>query len=264
MGKELAKFDPKWGAMAQEYADQERGGGLAAVSTRGGVLKVGDQEMPGNRMCVLILDAVRENTYYGRKFDPEHSLPPICYALGRDEREMRPHTAMKEHSFFEAQSSDCASCPMAEWGSSPTGRGKACSNRRRLLLLPAGDYVKVKGSRGEYDLELYDDERHFEDADMAVLKLPVTSVKNFTKYVSLVAKRYGRPPAGVFTEIFVEPDPNSQYKIHFDLIDEVPDELAEVVLARHEEARDAILEPYRPPQDEVDEDRSRRRVSRRD
>lgn len=262
MGKELAKYDPQWAAMAEEYAAEERSGGMLQVSTRGGVLRVGEDEMPGNRICVIIADSVHENTYYGRRFDPDNVLPPVCFAIGRNGRELEPHEAVDQHEFFERQSDDCASCPKAEWGSSDTGRGKACSNRRRLLVMPAGVYTKVKGSRGEYELELFDDPDHYEQADLAVLKLPVTSVKNYSQFVQLVTKRYGRPPAGVFAEIYIEPDPKSQYKVHFDVIEEVPDELAEVVMGRVEEARDVIDEPYSPPPEVDDGGRSKRRSRR--
>jgi hypothetical protein len=258
MGKQLAKYDPNWAAYAEQYAQEERGSGNLQVSTRGGVLRVGEDEMPGNRICVLIMDSVHENTYYGKRFDPDNILPPICFAIGRDARELAPHEAMDDHDYFQPQADSCAECPMAEWGSSDTGRGKACSNRRRLLVMPAGAYTKVKGSRGEYELEIFDDEAHFEQADMAVLKLPVTSVKNYTKFVQLVAKRYGRPPFGVYAEIYIEPDPKSQYKVCFDLIEEVPDELAEVITARHEEAKDMIEEPYSPPMDEPSEGKKRK------
>lgn len=264
MGKQLAKYDPAWAEEAARYAQQERhGSGALVVSTRGGVLRVGEDEMPGNRICVLIMDSVMENTYYGRRFDPDNVLPPVCYAIGRDPREMEPHEDMDQSDYFEPQADSCAECPMAEWGSSDTGRGKACQNKRRLIVLPAGVYSKVKGSRGEYDLEIFDDPAHYEQADMAVLKLPVTSVKNYTKFVQGVAKRHQRPPFGVFCEIYIEPDPKTQYRVMFEEVDLVDDELAEAVFARHEAAKEVIEEGYRPPEEDAGRGGNSRRRSRR-
>lgn len=252
MGKQLVQYNAAWADEAARYAKQEKqSGGSLTVSTRGGVLRVGDDQMPGNRICVLVMDSILENTYYGRRFDPENVLPPVCYAIGRDAREMAPHPAMKEHAFFEAQSGDCASCPMSEWGSSDTGRGRAYQNKRRLILLPAGMYTKVKGSRNDYELEIFDDVAHYEQAELATMKLPVTSVKNYTKFVQDVAKQHQRPPFGVFAEIYIEPDPKTQYKVLFDVVDLVDDELAEAIFARHEEAKGKIEEGYRPPESDA-------------
>lgn len=56
---------------------------------------------------------------------------------------------------------DCATCPLNQWGSDPSGgRGKACQNRRRIYLLREGETLPV------------------------LLTLPTTSIKAFGDYLA--------------------------------------------------------------------------------
>lgn len=246
MGQEIVKWDERLAADAARYADEEAGGGLF-VTTRGGVLRFGEEELPGNQMCVVILDAIRENTFYPDKFDPDAQQPPKCYAFGYGD-DMAPHESMQAHPYFEPQSEQCTGCPHAEWGTADTGRGKACQSRRRLAIIPAGMFVKKKGSR-DFDLELFDDPKHYATADIAFFKLPVTSVKSWAKYVGALNATVRRPPYAVISRVYLEPDAKHQFKVHFEMVEELPDELAATIIARHDEASKCIITPYSPPDD---------------
>lgn len=141
---------------------------------------------------------------------------------------------------------------MNEFGSSDTGRGKACGNRRRLALVPIGFYNKRKGSR-DFDLELFEDPKPVMEADIAFMKLPVTSVAGWKKYVRHVSGEFNRPPFGVATRIYIEPHAKHQFEVKFEVIDALPPEFAEAVIARNKEAMEVIAAPYSPPSDEDDE-----------
>lgn len=249
MMNEVVKYGEKWAADAEAYARQEVTGGGTFLSLRAGVLRFGEEEMPGNQICAVILDSVRENVYYPGKFNPELTLPPVCYAFGRSDAEMAPHPSMQVSDYFVPQSGECATCPKNQWGSADTGRGKACGNRRRLALIPAGYYTRRKGSR-DFDLRLFDETAHFAESDIVFLKLPVTSGKSWARYVQQVAANLQRPPYAVITRIYVEPDARTQFHVGFEIIDVLPDEFAEAVMMRHREARDSIIRPYSPPEDE--------------
>jgi hypothetical protein len=237
----------KWAQQAEKYAAQEQLQGGTFLSTRGGVLKFGDEEMPGNQACVIVLDCVHENTLYTERFDDDKRASPICYAFGRDSDEMAPHPSMAQHpEYFVAQNATCSGCPANAWGSADTGRGKACQNRRRLALIPAGYYEPRRGSR-DFDLHLFQDEKDFQTADVAFLRLPVTSVENWSRYVQQVAATKHRPPHGVLTRVFLEPDPKKQYKVCFEMVEDIPDELAELVIGRNEEAQRVVIQGYSPP-----------------
>lgn len=255
-GTAVTKFDEAFAKMAAEYASGERVSG-SFISTKGGVLTFGDEQMPGNQMVVVVLDAVQERTFYAEKYnaDREANSPPVCYAFSRaeDEDEMGPHPSMQaDLSYFKPQNDTCKGCPNNEWGSADTGRGKACAERRRLALIPAGYYTPKRGSR-DLDLHMITDPEHYASADIAFLKLSVTSVKDWAKYVTTLASSLRRPPLAVVTRIYIEPDPKTQFKIHFEMIESLPDEMFDIVMKRHEEAKASIIFGYQPPSGEATE-----------
>lgn len=255
MSNEVAKWDERLAKMGEEYAETETLGG-SFLSTKGGVLSFQDEPLPGNQMAVVILDVVRERTYYTEKYDAsaEHNLPPVCYAFGRSDEEMAPHPSMQAGPhYFVPQHGECAGCPNNEWGSSDTGRGKACSERRRIAMLPAGYYVPKRGSR-DFDLHLFDGaeaEAHYQSADIAFLKLNVMSVKDWARYVTNLSSAHNRPPFGVISRVYLEPDPKSQFRVKFEVLELLPDELFETIYARHEEAKSSIIFGYPPPSAEA-------------
>jgi hypothetical protein len=250
MGQEIVNYDKQWAAQMEQYTSQEQLQGGTFLSTRGGTLAFGEETLPGNQACVIILDAVKENTYYAEKFDADNPAAPICYAYGRGgEDDMAPHESMQvDLSYFQPQSDTCAGCKFNEWGSADKGRGKACQNRRRLALIPAGFYEPKRGSR-DFNLEFFTDPKHFQTAEIAFVKLPVLSVKEWSKFVNDVAATFRRPPHGVITRLFLEPDPKAQYKICFEAIEEVSDELAAIIMQRHDAATKAVIQGYRPPEE---------------
>lgn len=250
-GTAVTKYDEKFAAMAAGYTAGERVTGQF-ISTKGGMLKFGEDLLPGNQICAVVLDYVQERTFYTEKYNPDAeggALPPVCYAFHRtdDPEEMAPHPSMQaDLSYFQPQNDICRTCPNNDWGTADTGRGKACSERRRLALLPAGFYNPRRGSR-DFDLSLIDDPNHYANADIAYLKLPVTSVKEWARYVTSLASSLRRPPVAVVTRIYIEPDVKSQFKVKFELIEQLPDTMFEIIMARHEEAKNGIVFGYPPP-----------------
>jgi hypothetical protein len=250
MNKEIVSYDEAWAKQAQAAAEQAPATSGTFISTRGGILSFGDEELPGNQACVIILDMLREHTYYANKFDPDVAASPVCYAFGRAGEEMAPHHSMQaDVTYFQPQAEECKDCKWNEWGSADTGRGKACQNRERLALIPAGYYQPKKGSR-DFDLELFTDPKHFQSADTAFIRLPVTSVAGWWKYVSQLATQSHRPPHGVVTRLFIEPHPKWQYQVHFEMVEEVSNDLAQIIMARHEEALKTPIAGYSPPKEE--------------
>lgn len=165
------------------------------MSIRGGVLKFQDQPMPGNKMQCVILDAKLENSYYGGEdFDPKNPIPPVCYAFGDDDKEMSPHAESEKK-----QSETCATCKWAKFGtaSKGKGKGKACKNGVRFGLIHA-DSLKSG----------------IDDATVAILKIPPTSLKGYRAFVdSLEGLGGGGALFSVVTEISVVPDPVTQFKV---------------------------------------------------
>lgn len=247
--QQVTRYDERFAAMAAQYAGQEHVGG-DFLSIKGGVLTFQDEPLPGNQIIVVILDVLKARLFYTEKYDParEVNLPPKCYALWRDtESEPAPHVSMKQGlHYFEPQNDICRTCPNNEWGSSDTGKGKACGEKRRFALLPAGVVKPKRGSR-DMDEELFTDPEHYASADVAYLQIPVTSVKEWAKYVTDLASELRLPPAAVVTRIFIEPDPKTQFKVKFEMIDRLPVEILDVVMPRYETAVREIEFGYQAP-----------------
>jgi hypothetical protein len=266
--KAVAKWDEVLANMADQYAQGERVGG-DFISLRNGVLSFQEEPMPGNQMLVVILDSVVERTFYAEKYDSarEHNAPPVCYAFGRagEGEELAPHPSMQaDLSYFKPQNDICATCPNNEWGSADTGRGKACGERRRFALLPAGYFAARRGSR-DFDMHIIEEEEHFAKADIAYLKIPVTSVKEWARYVNTLASSLRRPPMAVITRVYLEPSKN-QFAVKFEMVQELPPEFFDTIMARHEEATKNIIFGYNPPgrdsEDEEEGSTPRRSVRR--
>lgn len=249
MSNDIVSYKAQLAEQARKYAAAEPLSGGDFLSIKGGILSVGGEVMPGNQICVIILDSVRENTYFTAKYDPDAAASPTCYAFGRTDEEMAPHHTMQvAPDYFIPQAESCTGCPHAEWGSSDTGRGKACQNRRRLALIPAGYYQAKRGSR-DFDLEIFTDPEHYASAEMAFLKLPVLSVKNYAAFVNEASASFRMPPYGVIARLYVEPDPKAQFVVKFDIIEEIPEEIIPAVIARHEAALNQIITGYSVPQE---------------
>lgn len=251
----LTTYDAKRAAAAQAYVTQTRAppaGDL--LSVKGGLFQMGD-DILGDQLCVTVLNSVWENTYFVGKYVEGVPQAPVCYAYGRAEEEMAPHVSMAKHpEHFQPQAESCAVCPHNEWGSANTGKGKACQNRERLAIIPAGQYSPRPKSR-DMDLDLFDGatkegQEHFRDADALTLKLPVTSVGNWNEYVRKLAA-LGQPPYGVATRMYIEKDPKVQYRVCFELIEPIADEAFDILHKRHEElGGETMMTGYSPPNEE--------------
>lgn len=198
-GKALVNWEEKFAGMAK---DSTKGIELPTakwLSIRAGVLTYGGAEVPDNELRCIILGWTYENQLYEGRFDPKNPSSPVCYAFGTDPDEMAPHEKSED-----PKCESCAECPYNEW---PEGGGaKECKNVVRLALI------------AESDLEDLD------AAEVAYLKVPVTSVKNFKYYVAKELRGViKRPLWAVVTNIIVEASDETQVKVRFELGDKIED-----------------------------------------
>lgn len=233
-------------------AQESLTGGGQFIGTKSGQLTFNGAALPNNELRCIIADNIFENVYYEDEYDQDNPGAPRCFAYGRfdagtkkilgidvmDESTadggMAPH-----HSVLNPVHTDCATCPMNQFGTSKTGRGKACSNRRRLAILPVLGTMK----KGNFQINTADTE-HYMTAPLAYLKTPVTSSKVFGAYVSQVAGSLKKPPYAVFTKVFITPGGDNQFTVNFESIDVVPNSLGKIIGDRHDEAVAAIAFPY--------------------
>jgi hypothetical protein len=218
----LVNWDKELAEQAAAAATQEAStGGWPFFSTRGGQLTLNKAALPGNAMEVIVLDFIMVNAYYPNAFDPDNTEPPVCYAMGRDEKTMAP----KPDQIAEPVAPACEACPHNQFGSK--GRGKLCRNTRRLALIPA-----------------YKTEADIKSAPVAALSVPPTSVTGFGNYVKNVVGQHKLPPRAIFTKIAVVPDPKVQTRQTFVPVGPIPRELLGAVMARAREVEAVIDFPF--------------------
>lgn len=235
--QEVATWDAELAKQAEIAAGLEASsGGGQFFSTRGGILSWQDAPLPGNEMVVVILDSIFENVYYQERFNAEVQTPPTCFAFAREEGDLAPHVIVSDMG--QHQSDTCQNCEHNEWGSADTGKGKACRNTRRLAMVPAGQITRSG------DIELFEDPDHFASTTVGFMKLPVTSVKGYANFVRQVAGALKRPPFGIVTRVSVVPDAKTQFKVLFEPVEKLADELMPTIMERREEVMATIDFPY--------------------
>lgn len=238
--KAVATWDEELAKQAEIAAAAEAEastGGGQFFSMRGGQLSWQDSPLPGNEMAVIIIDSIFENVFYEGRYDPDTPQSPTCFAFARTEDELAPHIIVKEAGQAQCMEA-CATCEHNEWGSADTGRGKACSNTRRLAMIPAGTYDR------NGNLQLFEDADHFATTTIGFMKLPKTSVKGYANFVKQVSGALKRPPFGIITRVAVVPDAKTQFKVTFKPIEKVSDELMSTIMQRREEVSSIIDFPY--------------------
>jgi hypothetical protein len=171
------------------------------ISTKGKQFTLPDGSVSAGPMVAIILDWVTMNMYYSGAYNPSKPADPECWALGRDLATLGPSEGVPKK-----QGEDCGSCAKNEWGSATGGgKGKACKNTRRLLVIGPEGLTK--------------------DSQPYTLTVSPTGLKHFDKYVSSLTAR-GTHPMEMLTEISFDPSeafPSLRFKPvekhnHLDLV----------------------------------------------
>ena len=198
----LVPWEQEMKAAAQRQSSVEKPVGLTkSISTRGGILSIDENAVPGNSLDVVVLVSVHENQMFDGPYNPNVPQVPSCYAFGDPESDDPEENMVPHEKAKNPQDSKCAGCWANEMGSADTGKGKACKNVRRLAVVTS---------------DALDSAEELETAEVRTLKIPVMSVKNWANYVrTKLGEELERPTWGVVTTISVVPDAKSQFKINF-------------------------------------------------
>lgn len=193
-GTEIVDYESILAGLAKVATASERPSS-STVGCRAGILTYNKEPIKGNKLDAIIIASSHSNLYYDVPWDEDNPSNPVCFAYSDTGEDMVPHPASSKK-----QNDNCATCPQNAWGSDPKGgRGKACKNGRSLAMIPAD--VKAE---------------EIVKAEVAIQKLPITSVKFWGNYVNLISATFGRPPLGMVTTIGVVPDMKHQFHITFD------------------------------------------------
>ena len=92
-------------------------------------------------------------------------------------------------------------------------------------------------------------------AEIAVLSLPVMSVRNWSNYVNMISAQFQRPCWGLYTRIIVKPDAKSQFKVHFEMAGVLEKDFLGAVHPRLEMCLNTLNVPYdlTPPAEQKEE-----------
>jgi hypothetical protein len=179
--------------------------------------------MAGDKVKMIAINSVFENQWYKEKYNPDNPASPSCYAIAELDDDLKPHPDAEA-----PQAATCAECPKNAWGSDPGGgRGKACKNVRRIAMIAASDL------------------EHVAKAEVAVAKLPVTSVGNWSTYANQIASVLKLPPLAVITEMSVVPNNKTIFQVEFSLVDKITDgPIIQALLAKRKDTMSMMYAGY--------------------
>lgn len=185
-------------AAAVADAAKERSGYLSA-KVKSHDLYINGEAVPDNEIFVVPLVSVYENVFYEDGYDADaEASAPDCYALGVDEDQLKPAENV------ESPGADlCSKCPNNAWGSG-SGRGKACKNKRKIA------FVACPSANGAPKQPTAQD---IAEGEVAIIRPPVTSTKEWGDFVRKAAALAKRPIYGVIAKLSVVKDAKTQFKI---------------------------------------------------
>jgi hypothetical protein len=193
----------------------------AFITFKNANLKVDGNPVPNNQIDCRVLAAIPERAWYDGPYDADNAQVPACYALDSG----APHPDASN-----PQSDTCMDCGKNKWGTAPPrpgsnvpGKGKACREGARVIVVPANVPLKT--------------------APMYTAKVPVTSLAAIQNYIGRCADS-GRL-SGEFVGIMsVSEDKKTFFKVHLDIKEHSPDIDRVLLLQKQEEAYQLALSPY--------------------
>jgi len=219
-------------AVAVKVAEAEKPSG-GFISFKSGRLSIGDSLMKDDKIEVVVVDYLFHNKWFDTPYSASKPVPPACYAFARDEESLMAHDSAED-----PQSDYCSNCEKNEWGSAGGGsKGKACTNSRRIWLLPADVAQSVdKAAR----------------TDFLQCDLPPTSVKNFQKFVNDAAAA-GMAPFQFVVELSVKPHDRTLFQVYWKPMEQIKDDAVLETLANRNWTAEQNPYPVYPTKEEMAE-----------
>lgn len=174
--------------------------------------------MEGDVLEVVIINFVSTNLYYDSPYDKGNPLPAACFAINAEPKFMVPSPNSPN-----IQADNCNVCPQNQFGSSPVGKGKACSNTRLLAMISSAALEDVDNA-----------------ADIWIMSVPPTSLKFFDAYVASLSAKHKTVPVGVITQVYLD-SKNTYASPRFEVVRPLTDSELGVFMSRREEAMTRLL-----------------------
>ena len=202
MSKAMTAVDKQLAEEAANIAATISAPSSNKIKTRDKVFKLPDGQVLQAPLPVVIVDYISRNTYYDKPYNENDPQDPVCWAINKHPADLAPGPDVPAKT---KMNSTCTGCEYDEFGTSPTGAGKACKNARILsVLLPS-----------------------LNDEKLYTIEASPTAIQAFDAYVGVVAKLFNATPIKVLTELsfhpekqypslmFGNPQPNPDYAKHF-------------------------------------------------
>lgn len=169
------------------------------ISAKNGKFMLGNVKLGTELDCVVIAFNF-EKVYYDADYVEGEAQSPACAALSYDEDEMNISEGSPNR-----QCDNCDDCWANEWESAKVGKGKACSDRRRLALVVAGKDDKM---------------------ELKILNIPPTSLKNWKGYINEIDALGLHPMQCAVNISFDEESTAAQAPLLFEFVSEIKTEKA--------------------------------------
>lgn len=238
-GTALQPWQERLGALAVAAAAAEVVTGRF-LTFRAGQMRYNDVPVADNSLHCVVVGSIAEHHYYEENFDPDNITSPVCFAFGVPDALGVVPPMVPHDNVVKKQNATCDGCPQAEWGSSPrpNSRGKACKQVRRIAVVPA-DALKQPDKLAA--------------ASVAYARIPVTSVRNWSTYVNLLAAQR-TPPLGVVTRMWLTPDAKTQFQVNFEIAARITDgDIISALLDKNASVMKQIAFPYEKPNAEAEQ-----------
>ena len=200
-------------ARQQETANAMRSTG-SFIGFKNAQLKVDGISIPANQLDVRVLAAVSERAWYPNDFDADKVQVPDCYTLN----DTVPHPEA-----VNPQADNCGDCQYNKWGSAKVGRGKACREGARVIVIPANVPIGP--------------------AQMYTAKVPITSLSAVTGFTARCGQ--ANKLMGEFvTRLSVVEDKKSFFKVHLTPVEITNDMDMGQLMAKQDQAFELAMTPY--------------------
>lgn len=205
--------------IAQQLARQnEAAQGLRSsgsyIGFKNAQLKVDGISIPANELNVRVLATISERAWYSKDFDADVVQVPDCYALD----DTVPHM-----DSANPQADNCGDCPHNKWGSASRGKGKACREAARVIVIPANVPLA--------------------SAQMYTAKVPVSSLSTVTSFTSRCGQ--ANKLMGEFvTKLSVVEDKKSFFKVHLTPVEVTAEMDMPALLKAQDAAYNLAMTPY--------------------
>jgi len=165
-------------ALAQQETSEAVGGTMVKASHTGFTIPGGD-EVPAP-LSVVVLGYVSKKSYYDKPYNPNEIHAPACAAIGPGTFD----SLVPSEGAPNAQNPTCKGCPLNEFGTSNTGKGKMCSDNKLIaFMLP--------------DAEPND--------PVYTASISPSGLKDFNHYLGRLNNRYGLPTVAFISELSIKP-----------------------------------------------------------